>query len=55
MVRKKKAALLKRHGRLACEVCGFDFAEIHGEVGEPPTLALLALGGLVMIRWSRRK
>ncbi|QDT15067.1 EVE domain-containing protein [Alienimonas californiensis] len=32
-VRKKKAAVMKAKGRLACEVCGFDFAEEWGKPG----------------------
>jgi 5-methylcytosine-specific restriction protein A len=31
---KKKAAVLKTHGRLACEACGFDFVAVYGELGE---------------------
>jgi 5-methylcytosine-specific restriction protein A len=34
LVRKKKAASLKSQGRLACEVCGLDFAEKYGEIGK---------------------
>ena len=34
LVRKKKAAALRKHGRLACTVCGFDFAERYGPLGE---------------------
>lgn len=32
-VRDKKAQVLKAHGRLACEVCGFDFHEHYGPHG----------------------
>jgi 5-methylcytosine-specific restriction protein A len=34
MVRKKKAAVIRATGRLACEVCGFDFFEKYGALGE---------------------
>jgi 5-methylcytosine-specific restriction protein A len=34
LVSKKKQAVLKQHGRLACEVCGFDFSAAYGERGE---------------------
>ncbi len=30
----KKRDVLNRTGRLACEVCGFDFAETYGDLGE---------------------
>jgi 5-methylcytosine-specific restriction protein A len=33
IVKKKKAAILKQTGRLACEVCGFDFGRVYGELG----------------------
>lgn len=33
VVRRKKEKVLKELGRLACEVCGFDFAEVYGERG----------------------
>lgn len=33
LVKKKKDAMLRRHGRLACEVCGFDFFQTYGERG----------------------
>lgn len=29
-----KARALERHGRLACEACGFDFFETYGELGK---------------------
>lgn len=32
-VRKKKAMVMKEKGRLACEVCGFDFAVMYGSLG----------------------
>ena len=30
----KKERVLDEHGRLTCEVCGFDFAAIYGKLGE---------------------
>lgn len=33
LVKKKKAAALRQHGGLACEVCGFDFLQTYGERG----------------------
>lgn len=33
VVERKKAQVLDKFGRLACEVCGFDFAEVYGELG----------------------
>jgi len=33
LVRKKKQERLSKTGKLACEVCGFDFAERYGELG----------------------
>ena len=33
-VRRKKADVIKRTGRLACEVCGFDFEETYGTIGK---------------------
>lgn len=32
--RKKIQAILAAHGALACEVCGFDFGQVYGDVGE---------------------
>jgi 5-methylcytosine-specific restriction enzyme A len=32
--REKKARTLRRTGKLDCEVCGFDFANRYGELGE---------------------
>lgn len=32
--RKKKEKVLKETGKLACEVCGFDFYETYGEIGK---------------------
>jgi 5-methylcytosine-specific restriction enzyme A len=34
LVRRKKQAVMRTHGRLACEVCGFDFATRYGDLGE---------------------
>lgn len=34
LVAKKKAQSLKKHGRLECEACGFDFEERYGERGK---------------------
>ncbi|GGH64771.1 HNH endonuclease [Phaeocystidibacter marisrubri] len=31
--KKKKESYLKKHGKLDCEVCGFDFYEKYGELG----------------------
>ena len=31
--KKKKESYLKKHGTLDCEVCGFDFYEVYGEIG----------------------
>jgi 5-methylcytosine-specific restriction protein A len=33
IVKKKKESAFKKHGRLFCEVCGFDFAEVYGDLG----------------------
>jgi 5-methylcytosine-specific restriction enzyme A len=33
VVRRKKAEVLKKFGRLACECCGFDFAQRYGKLG----------------------
>jgi 5-methylcytosine-specific restriction protein A len=32
-VRRKKKKVLKETGKLACEVCGFDFADVYGQIG----------------------
>ena len=32
--KKKKESYLKEHGKLDCEVCGFDFFETYGEIGK---------------------
>lgn len=34
LIRKKKAAVLQRDGRLRCECCDFDFASTYGKLGE---------------------
>lgn len=34
LVRLAKARTAKRHGRLACEACGFDFGRTYGKLGE---------------------
>jgi 5-methylcytosine-specific restriction protein A len=34
LVERKKATVLAKQGSLPCEVCGFDFAIIYGELGE---------------------
>lgn len=34
LVDKKKKAHLKKHGNLACELCGFDFEKVYGEIGK---------------------
>jgi len=34
VVRRKKRAALAANGRLACEVCGFDFAKFYGSIGQ---------------------
>jgi 5-methylcytosine-specific restriction enzyme A len=34
LVKRKKAQALKKHGRLACEICGFDFAAMYGDLGD---------------------
>lgn len=31
LVQRKKDAFMKRHGRVYCEACGFDFEEVYGE------------------------
>jgi len=33
LVRKKKKSILIKTGRLKCEVCGFDFESVYGELG----------------------
>jgi 5-methylcytosine-specific restriction enzyme A len=34
LVRRKKKAALEKHGRLACEACGFDFQDSYGSRGD---------------------
>lgn len=34
LVKAKKQEVLKKHGRLRCEACSFDFAEAYGPAGE---------------------
>ena len=34
VARAKKEQALKRHGRLVCEVCNFNFADAYGVIGE---------------------
>ncbi|OAZ99737.1 HNH endonuclease [Halomonas sp. G11] len=34
LVKKKKAKVMKESGKLTCEACCFDFAEVYGERGE---------------------
>ena len=34
LISKAKRNFLQKHGRLFCEVCGFDFAKTYGEIGE---------------------
>ena len=34
LVKAKKKDALRKTGKLSCEVCGFDFAEVYAEVGE---------------------
>lgn len=34
LVQRRKEQFRKLHGRLFCEVCGFDFAEVYGKRGE---------------------
>lgn len=34
LVEAKKSAVLKSHGNLSCEVCGFDFSITYGHLGE---------------------
>lgn len=33
VVQRKKKKVLSTNGKLACEVCGFDFAKIYGQLG----------------------
>ncbi len=34
IVKAKKSAILKSTGKLCCEVCGFDFREVYGDLGD---------------------
>lgn len=34
LVKRKKQAVLKKTGNLACEVCNFDFAKTYGQLGQ---------------------
>lgn len=34
VIKNKKAATLKAHGKLCCEVCGFDFKDVYGDLGD---------------------
>lgn len=34
IVKQKKLAVLKATGKLCCEVCGFDFKKVYGDVGD---------------------
>ncbi len=34
LAQKKKNNVMRREGRLACEVCGFDFKEVYGDLGK---------------------
>jgi 5-methylcytosine-specific restriction protein A len=34
LVKRKKQVVLKKTGKLACEVCNFDFARTYGQLGE---------------------
>lgn len=34
ITKKKKASYYKKHGKLDCEVCGFDFYKVYGELGK---------------------
>ena len=33
IIKKKKAQVLKKFGKIACDVCGFDFGKTYGELG----------------------
>jgi 5-methylcytosine-specific restriction protein A len=33
LVEKRKALALSKHGKLECEVCGFNFATVYGDRG----------------------
>lgn len=34
LVRRAKRRYKEKHGKLNCEICGFDFFEVYGEIGE---------------------
>lgn len=34
VIKDAKAAFLKKHGRLYCQICGFDFEKVYGEIGK---------------------
>lgn len=34
LVKKKKESYLKKHGKLNCEICGFDFVSMYGDLGK---------------------
>jgi HNH endonuclease len=34
LIRRKKKAILEAFGQLACEICGFDFLLVYGQLGE---------------------
>lgn len=33
IIKKKKESYLKKYGKLNCEICGFDFVSVYGEIG----------------------
>jgi len=34
VIKDAKAAFFKKHGRLFCEICDFDFGKVYGEIGK---------------------
>jgi 5-methylcytosine-specific restriction protein A len=54
LVRTRKAAMIKAHGRLACEVCDLDFGERYGDLGtgfiEAHHTVSLAIGSIRVTR-----
>jgi len=34
VIKDAKIAFLKKHGRLFCQICGFDFRKVYGEIGK---------------------
>lgn len=42
LARQKKEQALSRHGSLACEACGFDFAATYGDAGTASSSATSA-------------